>query len=484
MVRFSLHHYKDWVVAAPIEAKIFLLLGSVFGLLFIFISSPMQAADEPQHFWRAYEVSELDFIPNRFDNGRYGYNLPNTVITMGEQFLIQQDKKLPPDTSAIKKLLHEKNYGAKRPIYFENSGVYSPVPYAPQAVGIGLARSFKLPVLWLMYAGRIVNLLVWLVLVFIALRTLAAYRWIALVVALLPMSVFQAASLSPDGITNAFIFLTFALFIRFMKNKQIGLKEILLSTGALLILSLTKQVYISLCLMFLFIPRKYFVSSRQRTLSLMLWIGLPVAATLLWFTISQPISKLIPVVFRPGANVNPQDQLTYIVHYPLKYAATILYTLLYKQSTFLTTSLFGRLGWATIILPTYTYLLIAVTLTMAILKEGGSVAARVLSRSRLRLALTTTGVATILAVCTSLYFTFSTVGATQIEGLQGRYFIPVLLLLLPVFVSKGHQLKISEKRFTIFISCSLLVVLMISVAMLLNVNYIHIFRPEYPGPGI
>jgi hypothetical protein len=48
--------------------KVFLWLGGFFGLLFLFLTPPMQVPDEPAHFLRAWQISEGNLFADREDN--------------------------------------------------------------------------------------------------------------------------------------------------------------------------------------------------------------------------------------------------------------------------------------------------------------------------------------------------------------------------------------------------------------------------------
>ena len=78
-----------------------------------------------------------------------------------------------------------------------------------------LGRSVNLPALLLFYAGRSASLLSYLFLVWLALRWMPFGKWILAVLALTPMALFQAATITPDAISNGigFLFITESLEI-------------------------------------------------------------------------------------------------------------------------------------------------------------------------------------------------------------------------------------------------------------------------------
>jgi len=54
-----------------------------FGFILVFLTPPMKVPDEATHFYQAYAVSNLDFIPHKFEYNNtihYGAELPKSVF--------------------------------------------------------------------------------------------------------------------------------------------------------------------------------------------------------------------------------------------------------------------------------------------------------------------------------------------------------------------------------------------------------------------
>ncbi|NWF75894.1 MAG: DUF2142 domain-containing protein [Nitrospirae bacterium] len=90
--------------------KVFLIIGILFGLLFLVVTPPFQVGEEPSHFFRAYHVSEFAILASKFH-----YN------------------KLPPD--AIFRIKKDGTFVKLEPEKDENSGIRKKVSQAvPPAV--------------------------------------------------------------------------------------------------------------------------------------------------------------------------------------------------------------------------------------------------------------------------------------------------------------------------------------------------------------
>jgi uncharacterized membrane protein len=106
---------------------------------------------------------------------------------------------------------------------FPSSLAYSPVCYLPQAVGIALGRLFDLPPVALLYLGRLMAVVCTVFLGYAALAATRFFRWPLLLLLLMPMTLFQAASLSADAVTNALSIVFFGSLLGQMEqNRDLG----------------------------------------------------------------------------------------------------------------------------------------------------------------------------------------------------------------------------------------------------------------------
>ena len=78
---------------------------------------------------------------------------------------------------------------------------YGPVGYVPQAAGIAIGRLIGVEPLTAFYLGRLTNLLISIALAFFAIRLAPFGKPLFLLIGLLPMTMFELASLSCDALT-------------------------------------------------------------------------------------------------------------------------------------------------------------------------------------------------------------------------------------------------------------------------------------------
>jgi len=420
--------------------NIFLLFGSIFGLLFVVITPPFQVPDEPAHFYRAYQVSE-GTIKGQRQQDALGGLLPKSLVVISKQ--ISGNIPFHPENKQkigdILRLLRLPLNSSERCfIQFVNTAIQTPLVYIPQAAGIFLGRIISDSVLILVYLGRLTNLIFWVVLVYHAIKITPVFKYLFLVLALAPMSLFLAASLSADSLTNALSFIFIAVCLKFSDGKCITIKkrELFVLFLLSLMVSLSKQVYFLLAfLVFLIQPDKVGGRRNKWLISLTL-ILLSLVCSAGWLYYIEDIY----VPFRNG--IQTQTQLFFILSSPLKYAEILLETLK-EQWKNLLINYVGVLGWLDTFLLQWQYKYYSVIFIAAALSDG-SEDFRISLKNRILIFLVF--LASVILIFTSQYLSWTLPKASSIEGLQGRYFIPVCpLFLLLLYNKKISQIKVLNK---------------------------------------
>ncbi len=427
------------VVSPP---AVFLNIALAFGVILVLLTPPFQSPDEHLHFYRALQIADGHLIASQQKGDCYGYSryfeddlclggeLPKSVLTTVRnvsqtdlRFDLNQ-RQQPQDILNLLPLpLHPQQ---RLFINFKTTALHSPIPYLPQALGIVVGKALHLSPLGLMYLGRFSNLGVWLLAVTLSIRLTPVNPWLWVALALTPMSLFQAASLSVDVLTNgvAFLFVAWALQqgMPDKTSQRLTLQEIVAFGGLAIALSLAKLAYFPLVFVVFLIPRRRFGPRRRYWLSLGGIILGSLLAVGLW---SQVVSQIyIPL----HPELSPQAQIEYVLGHPLQFVATLGRTAI-TQGGELARQFIGVLGWLDTPLPQG--LIVSywgVLAWLALVTPTPSRDLRWSQRSWLAIA----ALSSILVLC-SLAYLWNFVGDPIIGGLQGRYFIPIapLLGLLP-----------------------------------------------------
>ncbi len=437
--------------------RLFICLGTAFGLLFLFLTPPFQTPDEDLHFFRAYEITQGGIIEIK-QQDKIGDFLPVSISQTTKAFepvrFHAEVKVKPQEITGLLNLPLDRDN--KTFIEFPSTALYPPTAYLPQIVGIGLGKIFNLSPLVLMYLGRLASLLAWLFLIYYALKIIPVGKWLMFLLALLPMGLFQAASLSADVLTNGLAFLGIALFLRFaLTSETLNSKKLFLLLTVGLLLSLSKPAYALVPLVFLFIPLKNFANKKTYHIFSAWLIGLIVLTNLAWFYGAGNLS--VPT----KAQTSPAAQLEYISAAPLEYAKTILRTIPESSGFYLHTFI-GWLGWLDTPLPLWIIYSYYAALLLALGLDNNQ---EPHLPAKIKLGLLFIALSTIVIILTSMYLIWSPVGGRLITGVQGRYFIPIAPLLLLPFLYNRRWIK------PIIIPAYSLVVLGVTIFILIQRYY-------------
>jgi hypothetical protein len=400
----------------------FLLAALVFGGLYALLIPPFQSPDEPNHLLRAYQVSEGHFLPDRTPDNRLGGVLPASLQQVADSFAYlknHDEARLRPGLigRAGRIPLEDSN---RRFSDFANTAVYAPTAYVPQALAIAVLRPLGASPLMLLYGCRLLNLWIWCLLVFLAIRWMPGQARSIAMLAMFPASLVMAASCNADVITNGLCWWMVAAACRGSLYKPAS------AALGLLVVVLNKLVTLPFALLqFWHRPE----GRRARILS----AGLVLAAGCVavgWGRLSQqyfiPYDAYHPA-FRDGQTLNegvqPAAQLAYVWAHPVAFAQTMLMSFA-RAVPSVGAHLVGKFGWEKNYIPGFAVVLIWLVFAAFLQGEVNPATAR----QRLLAGLIAGCYVLMFAV--TMYALWCPVGASEISNLQGRYFVPVLPLLV------------------------------------------------------
>lgn len=458
------HHKLEYL-----PENIFLIFAIIFGIGFVFITPPFQAPDEIIHFYIAYEFSDFNNIL-KLEQDKY---IPESLVMTTNAFEdipFHSERKISVDK--ILNLINIPSHGSvadnKVPFKFN---LYSPIPYVPQIVGISIGKIFDLSPLVMMYFGRIINLVSWILLVYFTIKISPVAKWLFFLIALIPMSLFQSASLSPDAVTNGISFLAISMVLYYSlddKKQRINKYDIFLIFLISSILSLSKQVYFVIPLLFILIPIKKFNSKKEYISILALLSFLIILLDISWYlhikdSIMEQLPERIPV------GVSMSGQFRYIINNPLSYISILINTI-HVLGRFYINSFIGILGWLDTRLSGYIYdSYIPILLLVSIFDKRKDITIN----WKMRCIFGAVFCSIFILIMTSLYMTWTKVGSELVSGVQGRYFIPIAPLL---FMLLYNNQKIfddsSKKKLQVFVICYSSIVLLNTMSCIIQRYYL------------
>lgn len=398
--------------------RFFLAAGLACGLAFALGTPPFQAPDETIRFYRAYAVSEGTLGARRAEEG-VGAVLPASLQELGDDLRgdlpLHPERKIAPQ-QILRSLEVPLEPERRRFTDYRTSALFTPVSYLPQAAGIAVARWLGAPALGLLYAARLANLLVATLLIAVALRRLPSYRWLLAMLALTPMAVFLRASASADALATALAFLLAATAAKLAwgEEERAGWRDVAVLVGCSAAVCLSKPVYVPLALLVLLIP----ASRLPRRGAVLLLHGTVTAAA---FTLALATAGAVDVSVRPDAPVDADRQIADALADPLRVAGIVAEDYLRRGPRY-AAQVVGQLGWLDVNLPKPLLAGHLLLLGLVALLDTRKTVAVSLPQ---RVLLILVALATMALVSASQYASWTPYGADHVEGVQGRYFLPL-----------------------------------------------------------
>ncbi len=363
-------------------------------MAFAFVTPPFEVPDEQNHFWRTLAIGSGHFL----SNGGRGIT---PVVKSTQNFVWVLSRKEPRQ-----RLGQTLRIAAAVPYDGTPGGTvrfaawYTPLPYVAQS----LVAALPLRPVIVFYGGRVANLLVAVMLIALAIRAAPDYSGIFATVALLPMSLYELASLSADVATMALAFLFTALLL-------VPPRRAWLVALAGFALALCKPAYFLIALLALVAP------FRRRTR--MAVIAATAAGTLL----SMAVASRGAYNQRDGLPVDAAAQIRCIAAHPMQFARVAMHDVA-ANGRFYVEEMIGRFGANEIKLSPFVIAAEIILLIAVALTAGAAL------RGRVRMAAAVIAAMTLFAILLSQYLIWSVVCGDAIEGVQGRYFLEIVPLIL------------------------------------------------------
>ena len=387
--------------------RLFVAAALVLGLAYVFITPPFEVPDEQNHFWRALAVGRGQLLPV------HGLDaMP--VVKSTQDFVWVMTRTEPRETLEQKlRIVSAIHYDGTAAGKIRFAAWYTPLPYVAQS----LIAALPLRPAIVFYGGRVVNLILAVTLIALAIRIAPQYGSIFAAAALLPMSMYELASLSADASTIAIAWLFTALLLA--PTRRAGL--IALAGFAL---ALCKPAYFLIALLAIVMP----LHTRQKIAIL----ASTAAGTLLAFAAARRGAYNA----RAGEPVDAGAQLRCIASDPLHFAHVLLHNVA-TNGRFYIEEMIGRFG-ANQLKLSPVIIIIEILLLLAVAMTCGAA-----MRARVRFTALAIVVMTIAGILLSQYLIWSVVCGDALEGVQGRYFLEILPLFLAAIALPRLRLRMT-----------------------------------------
>lgn len=419
-----------------IADRAFPIIILTMGTLSCFFFPAGSIPDEPHHFYDSYSYYMTATL-NDFESIR-----AEDAALFDENGMISKDIS-EARWSYVEQHILDSSLSGNRSISSLScdQGTISPVDLIsdlpqqklPSALGIGVAEALSLNHVWVFYFGRLFNMLFSAALIIAAVRITRIGRNAMMVVALFPMTLQLLGSYSYDAPTIGLAFLSTALLtVLFFDAEKITSRQIWIFLLITFLLAPCKVVYSLISLLALFIPKKRFGSVKQSILFKCALLVAFLAAILLL-----KIGKIISLgAAAPPSTLDTRNDTELGIFWSVSdILSNPLHSFVFFWQTLETYGAFwllnipgDSLGWfqANTSLPDF------VPIAFLIIYVISSIASRddnYVAPSAFRFAGGFSIVISSLGIILSMWLGWTFLTDAVIQGVQGRYFIPLLPLL-------------------------------------------------------
>jgi len=458
--------------------KIFVFLSLLFGIIYIILSPPFQLADEENHFYRSYQIANGNFVAQVKDN-RVGGEVPKSVndIALRCNRMVFNVNLQINKTELIDSLSQSLNREQTVFVDFPNTANYSPVTYIPQVLAIFIFKLFNASPLILMYFARLFALLFWTILTYFSIKIIPFKKQLWLFISLLPEVMYFHAAVSGDVVNNSVAILLISLILNLAyTDRKINYKILGILLLLTLTLALSKIVYTSTILIFLIIPSQKFVNIKNKILTFAGIIIIAGISVLLW-------SSVIENQYTSYFTYNPFYRENITLGYLADIKQQTDFMLNNKTETIkiflksfadnswnIIRNYISDFAYSQITLP---LILIYTILLWIIFNLAAKTDDNIKLKKTDRFLFLITAIGIIFSVMLTQYLSWDEVGSKTIYPYQGRYFFPVIpLILISLIINK---IKISDK--IIKITNLVFIILNLTIfAKFLESRYFHSYK--------
>lgn len=473
--------------------KIYPVIMLIFGLGYMYVFPAMSAPDEIAHFISAYKISNKML-------GKQATVKDGHVIIRAQDLWIEdvdgeytfdkskseEEKVLIPEEGSHGKIISSKleetsykvfyaegnirgtdnyiSFGGKD--YEKAQSLHAPVNTIPTvyflpATGITVARIMGLNSIYLVLFGRMANLILFILFGTLGIYFLPKFKEFIFLVSLLPTTIELAASYSYDAVMiSSMIFFVSYVFFLAHEKEEFDIKDlVIVSLIAGLVLP-CKMVYFPMLLMLFSIPLYKFkfrgkVDGKIKKENIAFFLASAVVVLLSWVFAMYLVNRST-VVGYSTSNTSSLEwageesyTIGYLLHNKLK-AVKLFYNTLLLQLEYYHKTMFGAyLGHADDVvgIPYIGFLVLNIGMIFSVFGEAKE--KQLLVKERVLTGISIFFV--IFLVLLSMLIAWTPISSEFIEGVSGRYFIPVLLPLLMICRNNKIAIKDETKRNIIFL---------------------------------
>jgi uncharacterized membrane protein len=203
-------------------AVFFVLFSFAFGSAISIVVPPLRGPDEIAHFLRIYSYAQGGLLPGTETNGRKGIFIESELHSQlsffkdaGERFGQNRGQGLRY-SDIMKEYPHpagtvNQEEQAREFLPFAGTEGYTPVAYAPYILAAAIGNVLKLDFPSMLLLMRLLGLITFTAVAAHAIKLTPKLKWAFVLIAMLPVSIYNRSVLSADGAALAYAMVVTAL---------------------------------------------------------------------------------------------------------------------------------------------------------------------------------------------------------------------------------------------------------------------------------
>lgn len=409
----------------------------VFGLLLVFLIPPMSTPDEKAHYLNIVRLSNGDYRPTRY-NDLDGYFISESTLTFAEKYTNKYSSVDRLETIYSNSDLYFDSWlpiQNSKEVFYSNSLLFNSTGYIFSTIGVvilGFITSIFFgdqlltPLNVLMFA-RFANLVFFLIMLILSINKTKYFKSSILLLSVLPMTIYLASSVSYDAVLIPISFYLFALTVSeyFNPTEKIPIVQILLTS---ILLAGLKYVYVILLIPLFIVEIKRKITLKKKVIMSIIVLF---SILLVYFTITKyTVNSSADLSYYIG------EQTKFLISNPI-YFLSIIWNTLSEFKVYFLTGLVGKLGFLDMDFPLLFYIIIFNSLGFIILTDSIIIEEKIDLLTMLSFLFSS--VILVVLIFAGLYINWTSlpgigeVGQSTVSGVQGRYLIPALPFLFPLF---------------------------------------------------
>ncbi len=451
----------------PKYENFFVVMVMVLGMIFMFIITPLSVPDEMGHYHRTLLVSNKMMFSN--------------ATTVDETYVSYDSFMGYKNSQDAYRRVVEELFGPadvnKTQIDIHDPYNMYKICYVPQAIGATIGRVLGLNVLLEFYLGRFTALCFYALCIYLSIKKTPIHKVLFGMLACMPMFIQQAASYSYDGFIFALTFITISYLLKWIfVEERVTIPEMLVVTIGSWILAPAKIVYSVFALLYIFVPSERFGSRRNKIFAFLIinMMGIREIYNAIYHRIAIHIWRKLGWVASAETNIisntlptpnNDPYTFTYVLQHPLETLNLFIYTIRYSLKLWFYSSIGRTMCALNLILPLPIVQALPLLLFVTSFRKEDYVESIPLKASFIFLS-ACAGLMTLFGMLVG----WTNTDSQMIEGIQGRYFSP----LLPYFFAIFNNSKISlPKKFDKYLIFAQILLMFEVIVYILSYTFVN-----------